>query len=202
MPEVILLSGGIESTTLLHMLYAQCNLCPVFVDYGQRAAEQEYLAARTQCARLDLDLKKLDMSQVGNDFREGQTKKLHVPLPHRNLVALSLGLSYATQLGASRLYLALNQEDTLRYPSASLGFLTQFQALAGILGSVDILAPLVGLPKAQIIQHGLSLGVDYTLTYSCLLGYPVHCGHCPQCHNRQEAFREAGQKEPVSFYRK
>ena len=201
MPEVILLSGGIESTTLLNMSPTPSDLYPVFIDYGQRAAQQENHAALFQCMKLGLKLKKLNMSQVGHDFREEQHNKMHVPLPHRNLIALSLGLSYATQLGANRIHIALNQEDTQAYPSASLAFLTQFQAMANTLGPFEIAAPLIHLSKTSIIQHGTLLGVDYTKTYSCLLGYTHHCGHCPQCKKRQTAFLEAGHKEPAGFYR-
>ena len=201
MPEVILLSGGIESTTLLHMSPTPSDFYPVFIDYGQRAAQQENLAALAHCVKLGLKFKKLNMSQVGHDFREEQHNKMHVPLPHRNLIALSLGLSYATQLGANRVHIALNQEDTQAYPSASMAFLKQFQAMASALGPFEISAPLIHLSKASIIQRGKLLGVDYTTTYSCLLGYRNHCGHCPQCKKRQAAFIEAGNREPTGFYR-
>lgn len=201
MSNVILLSGGIESSTLLHMQHRQDELHPVFIDYGQRAAEQEFRSAQQQCARLGLQLKKLDMAQTGHDFRAGQSKKLHVPLPHRNLIALSLGLSYATQIGAGRLMLALNLEDTLAYPSASTQFIAKFQDMANVLGSIEIATPLAASSKSQIIRQGMALGVDYTQTYSCLLGYPLHCGQCPQCLHRREAFRQAGEQEPADFYR-
>lgn len=201
MSEVILLSGGIESTTLLHRLPTPSELHPVFIDYGQRAGAQEHLAALAQCTQLGLKLKKLDMAQAGHDFREGQSKKLHVPLPHRNLIALSLGLSYATQIGAERVYLALNLEDTQAYPSASEAFITQFLSLANVLGNITIATPLSTYTKAQIILQGVTLGVNYQQTYSCLLGYPLHCGHCPQCQHRMNAFKEAGVNEPSGFYR-
>lgn len=201
MSEVILLSGGVESTTLLHIQHTQSDLHPVFIDYGQRAAMQEYQAAKVQCMQLGLTLKKLDMAQTGHDFREGQSQKLHVPLPHRNLIALSLGLSYATQINAERVFLALNLEDTQAYPSASEAFITQFQALANVLGNVKIATPLCTHTKAQIIQQGDRLGVDYHTTYSCLLGYPLHCGHCPQCKHRIAAFKAAGVSERPAFYR-
>lgn len=201
MSDVILLSGGIESTTLLHMQYQQNELHSVFIDYGQRANTAEYRAASESCKRLGLKLKKIDMAQTGHDFRAEQSKKMHVPLPHRNLIALSLGLSYATQIHAERVLLALNKEDTFAYPSASLTFLDQFQALASTLGKVAIATPLTTFTKAQIIQQGLLLGVNYAHTYSCLLGYQRHCGHCPQCLHRRAAFKTANTEEPAGFYR-
>ena len=201
MTEIILLSGGIESTTLLHILHDQVELHAVFVDYGQRAADQESQAALAQCKVLGLTLFKLDMSSVGHAFRAGQSKKLHVPVPHRNLVVLSLGISYAAQLNAQRVNLAVNFEDTLAYPSASQTFLDQFRALAQTLGAFDIATPLIALSKPEIIQRGVELGIDYRHTYSCLLGYDKHCGVCPQCLHRRNAFNSAGVSEPENFYK-
>ena len=201
MAEIILLSGGIESTTLLHILHHQTEMHAVFVNYGQRAAVQEYEAALAQCTALGLALMKLDMSLVGGAFRAGQSNKLHVPIPHRNLVVLSLGISYAAQLNIQRVNLAVNLEDTLAYPSASQGFLDQFRSVAQTLGDFDLATPLSTLSKAEIIQRGVALGIDYRNTYSCLLGYDKHCGACPQCLHRRRAFNSAGDSEPENFYK-
>ena len=201
MAEIILLSGGIESSTLLHILHHQTEMHAVFVDYGQRAATQEHEAALAQCAALGLTLIKLDMSSVGDAFRAGQSKKLHVPIPHRNLIVLSLGISYAAQLNVQRVNLAVNLEDTLAYPSASQKFLDQFRSVAQTLGDFDLATPLSTLSKAEIIQRGVQLGADYLHTYSCLLGYNRHCGVCPQCTHRRNAFNSAGVAEPENFYK-
>lgn len=199
---IVLLSGGIESVTVLHQLVQAGEPAQaLFIDYGQRAAPQERAAAEGAAMRLGVELVALDLARVGETFRRGQERKLHVPLPHRNLVALSLGLSYATSLGANRLYLAANRDDTMEYAAASHAFLAQFRLICGLLGDVELRTPLVGLSKTEIIQRGVELGVDYEATYSCLLGYPVHCGRCPQCMKRRAAFHEAGFEEPAGFYR-
>jgi 7-cyano-7-deazaguanine synthase len=200
--SVLLLSGGIESTTLLAQLAdAGEPVQALFIDYGQRGAAEERRAAETHCGRLGVELVALDLARVGATFRRGQERKHHVPLPHRNLVALSLGLSYATNLGAKRLYLAANRDDATEQPSSSHAFLAQFRLMCGLLGDVELRAPYLDLTKADVIRRGVELGVDYDSTYSCLLGYPVHCGRCPQCVKRREAFRAAGLEEPVGFYR-
>jgi 7-cyano-7-deazaguanine synthase len=173
----------------------------LFVDYGQRAAPEERLAAEDHCEPLGVEVVVLDLARVGATFRRGQERKAHVPLPHRNLVALSLGLSYATNLGATRLYLAANRDDTREYPSSSHTFLAQFRLLGGLLGEVELRTPYLDLSKADVVRRGIELGVDFDATYSCLLGYPVHCGRCPQCAKRRAAFREAGVAEPAGFYR-
>jgi 7-cyano-7-deazaguanine synthase len=201
-PALLLASGGVESTTLLHQLAgAGEQVQAVFIDYGQRAAPLERRAAEVHCEPLGVELVVLDLARVGATFRHGQDRKHHVPLPHRNLVALSLGLSYATSLGAAKLYLAVNHGDTLDYPSASHPFLAQFRLICGLLGGVELRTPYVSLGKAEIVRRGARLGVDYDTTYSCLLGYPVHCGRCAQCQKRRAAFGEAGVDERADFYR-
>jgi len=200
--SVLLLSGGVESATLLHQL-AQGGepVQGLFVDYGQRGAGEERRAAGRQCEPLGVELVQIDLSRVGATFRRGQERKAHVPLPHRNLVAVSIALSYATNLGAQRVYLAVNHGDALEYPSASHAFLAQFRLIAGLLGEVELRTPYLDLSKADVVRRGLELGVDFDSTYSCLLGYPVHCGRCPQCLARRAAFGAAGAAEPAGFYR-
>jgi 7-cyano-7-deazaguanine synthase len=198
---VLLLSGGVESVTLLHERRAEA-LRAVFIDYGQRSARAERDAAQWQCAAAGVELVALDMHAVGEAFRADQSQKWHVPLPHRNLVALSVGLSYATQMQARTLYLALNAEDTQAYPSASAAFVATFQQVARTLGEVALLTPFAALSKAQIITRGGRLGVDYRHTYSCLLGHARQCGRCPQCYKRRAAFAEAGVVEPPETYRR
>lgn len=197
---VLLLSGGVESATLLHEPRTEA-LRAVFIDYGQRAARAERVAAQWQSDAAGIELITLDMHAVGEAFRAGQSQKWHVPLPHRNLLALSLGLSYATQVQARELYLALNAEDTQAYPSASPEFISTFQQLARTLGEIALLTPYAALSKAQIIGRGGALGVDYRHTYSCLLGHAKQCGRCPQCQKRRTAFAVAGAIEPADTYR-
>lgn len=199
---VLLLSGGVESVTLLHRLAgAGQPVQAVFIDYGQRAAKTERGAATEHCAQLGVELVALDLSGAGEQFRNVQSARPHVPIPHRNLVALSLGLSYATGLGSTRLYLAANREDAAAYPASSHMFLTQFRVLAGILGAVTLMTPFIDLSKAQVIARGTALGIDYATTYSCMLGYPAHCGRCTQCLARKAAFEAAQIPEPNGFYR-
>lgn len=143
----------------------------------------------------------LDPAQIGAIFRRGHERKAHVPPPHRDLVALSLGLSHAANLGARRLCLAVNREDTADDASASHAFLAQFRLICGLLGETRLATPFVDLAKADVIRLGARLGVDYATTYSCLLGYATHCGRCPQCRKRSEACAAAGLVEPAGTYR-
>lgn len=201
MSAIILLSGGVESTTLLYRLYPHEPLRALFVDYGQRAAARERAAAERHSAACGVRLSVFDLAAVGAAFRAEQTHKLHVPLPHRNLVIASLAVSFAAQLAAARVYLALNLDDTRAYASAGTAFIEQLHALTLTLAPIELLTPLITLTKADIVRTGNALGIDYALTYSCLLGYAHHCGSCPQCRKRRVAFADAGVAEPVGFYR-
>lgn len=201
MSAIILLSGGVESATLLYQLYPHEPLRALFVDYGQRAAARERAAAERLCAACGVQLSLFDLAAVGATFRAEQTHKLHVPLPHRNLVIVSLALSFAAQLPAARVYLALNLDDTRTYASAGIAFIEQLRALTRTLAPIELLTPLISLTKTDIVHAGSALGIDYTLTYSCLLGYARHCGSCPQCRKRRAAFADASVVEPAGFYR-
>ncbi|HSP01136.1 MAG TPA: 7-cyano-7-deazaguanine synthase [Thioalkalivibrio sp.] len=121
-------------------------------------------------------------------------------LAHRNLVILSLAVSYAGRGGIGQVALALNRDDLSAYPSASSAFLTGFQHMvAQLQPGLVVSTPLIHLDKAGVIRLGTELGVDFAHTWSCLLGYETHCGACPQCRHRQAAFREAGVADPTRY---
>lgn len=195
--SLVLLSGGIESATLLHLEKRRSRTRALFVDYGQRAATREREAATAQCRALDLPVEILELASLGETFRRGHAWQAHVPLPHRNLALLGLAFSFAADRGACRLCLALNRDDADAYASASSSFVESFRALAATLDDIEIATPLAAWDKAGVIRHGLELGVDYALSYSCLLGRPVPCGACPQCEKRRAAFAAVGIPDPA-----
>ncbi|WP_437288884.1 7-cyano-7-deazaguanine synthase [Sorangium sp. So ce406] len=199
-PTIVLTTGGADSTTLLHLTHTRARVVPVFVDYGQRAAHREHQAAERQCAALGLTLRRFDMGAVGAAFRAEQQAKLHIPLPHRNLVVLSLAVSYAAQIEAAAIAIAVIRDDVDGYASASLRFLEALRGLVSTLGPVAIDTPLIGFDKSAVLAEGVRLGIDFAQTYSCMLGYERHCGRCPQCKKRRAAFIAAGMPESPGFY--
>ena len=189
MSGVLLLSGGIDSAVLLARERAAGQTpASLFIDYGQRAATQEWAAASAQACSAGSPLSRLDLSQVGDVFRAQREQKLHVPLPHRNLVALALGLSYAANTGATRVLLALNADDANAYPSAGTPFIAAFRAVAQSLGEFEVATPLIGMDKRAVVAAGIALGVNFAQTWSCLLGYAMPCRRCSQCRSRAAAF--------------
>lgn len=195
---LILASGGVETATLLHQATAAGDrVRGVFLDYGQRPADMERRGARAQCGATGARLEALDMAGLAAAFQGEDERQYHIPLPHRNLVAMALGLSLADKRAADRLWVGLTADDGAVSPSASATFLHGFADLAADLGPVAVEAPLLAQTKAEVIRHGQALGVDFARTYSCLLGYPQPCGGCPQCRKRAAAFAQAGIAEPA-----
>lgn len=197
---VLLLSGGVESSTLLRRQVETDEVLPLFLDYGQRASAPEWTAARTQCAQMGATPERLNLAAVGDTFRARSEKKYHVPLPHRNLVALSLATSFAAHSSAGAIAIALTQDDARDYVSAGPDFCRLFAGLADAVGGIRLLTPFADMSKSDVVREGVALRVKFETTYSCLLGYNRHCGRCPQCAKRQAAFRAAGVAEADGFY--
>lgn len=202
MTNLVLLSGGVESAVLVHEAARQGATEALFVDYGQRGAAPERQAAEAASAAARVRLTAMDMEAVGAAFRARQVHKLHVPLPHRNIVILGLALAFAEQIGAVRVLIGLNHSDARDHPGADAALIARFNTLAEAAGAARIEAPLIALSKPEIIQRGIALGIDFATTYSCLVGEPRHCGVCPQCRRRREAFIAADVAEPPTFYRR
>jgi 7-cyano-7-deazaguanine synthase len=223
-PAVILLSGGLDSTTVLAIAKAQ-GYAPYALSfrYGQRH-EQELRAAEAVVARMGvqrhvvatIDLREFGGSALtadiavpkgrsGEELSHGGIPVTYVPA--RNTVFLSFALAWAETLGASDIFIGVNALDYSGYPDCRPEYIAAFETLArlatkaGVEGSqrLKIHAPLMHWNKARIIQEGLALGVDYALTSSCYDpandGRP--CGECDACALRAKGFAEAGLADPL-----
>ncbi len=218
---VILYSGGLDSTTC--MAIARDNGFEPYAlsfSYGQRhsvelekAREYAPLVGAKEHMVVDIDLRQMGGSALTSEIevpKDGadQTQIPITYVPARNTIFLSFALGWAEVLGAQDIYIGVNAVDYSGYPDCRPEFIAAFQAMAdlatraGVEGNpYKIQAPLINLTKAQIIERGLALGVDYRYTHSCY--DPAEdgraCGHCDSCLLRLKGFADAGSSDPVAY---
>jgi len=214
MPKAIILtSGGLDSTTVIAIAKADGFDCySLSFDYGQRHRSELFAAERCSKALgvkehkvVKFDLRSIGGSALTDDsiaVPEQETQGIPVTyVPARNSVFLSIALGWAEVIGAHDIFIGVNAVDYSGYPDCRLEFIQAFQAMAnvatkaGIEGKpLRIQAPLIELSKAQIIQRGARLGVDYSQTVSCYQADDQGhaCGLCDSCRLRKLGFAEAG----------
>lgn len=217
---VVLVSGGLDSATVLAMAQAQGYECfTLAFDYGQRHRSELVAAEKvsvTSCAR-EHKVVKLDLSTIGgsaltdNSIAVPTEAAAGIPVtyvPARNTVFLSIALGWAEVLGASHIFIGVNAVDYSGYPDCRPAYIEAFQVMAnlatkaGVEGrSIRIHTPLIALSKAEIIQEGGKLKVDYGQTVSCYQANAdgLACGVCDSCRLRSEGFRQAGITDPTRY---
>ena len=220
---VVLLSGGLDSTTVLAIAKSDgFELYAISFRYGQRHAVElvsAQLVAQALGARdhavVDFDLRKFGGSALTSnvDVPKGRaiTEMSHgIPItyvPARNTIFLSFALAWAETLRANDIYIGVNALDYSGYPDCRPEYVAAYEKMAnlatkaGVEGTqhLEIHTPLIQLTKAQIIQRGLTLGVDYSLTSSCYDPGPDGrpCAKCDSCLLREKGFAEAGAADPL-----
>ena len=221
MRAVVLLSGGLDSATVLAIAKSEGRLChAISFVYGQRH-EVELRAARRVAESIGvvehvvfpMDLRVFGGSALTSDLAvpKDAVGAPGIPVtyvPARNTIFLALALGLAEARGAGEIWIGVNAVDYSGYPDCRPEFLEAFQQVivrgtrSGIeQGEPRLVAPLVTLSKADIIRRGLSLGVDYALTHSC---YDPDaegraCGHCDSCLLRLRGFAEVGVRDPALY---
>ncbi len=219
---VLLLSGGLDSTTLLaHAIHEGFDVHAMTFRYGQRHSS-EIDAARRVAARygvhdhvvVDIDLRTFGGSALTSDIdvpKDRNTRDEGIPItyvPARNTIFLSFALAWAEVLGAGDLFIGVNALDYSGYPDCRPEYIAAYERMANLAtrGGVEgttlrIQTPLIDLTKAQIIGRGLELGVDYAITQSCYDpgDNGAACGHCDACQLRLRGFAEAGATDPAPY---
>jgi 7-cyano-7-deazaguanine synthase len=217
---VILLSGGLDSITVLALAKQQGYSCyALSFDYGQRHnAELEAAKKIAQHYQvIDHKVIKLGLDSIGGSALTDQnidvptSPQLGIPVtyvPARNTIFLSFALGWAEVLDAHDVFIGVNAVDYSGYPDCRPAYIEAFQAMAnlatkaGVEGKpIRIHTPLIALSKAEIIQQGMSLGVDYGQTVSCYQAdaHGRACGVCDSCRLRSEGFICAGLTDPTDY---
>lgn len=219
-PAVVLLSGGLDSATVLAIARAEGYACHALsLDYGQRHKAELVAAARLaqSLGAVAHRIMKLGLGDIGGSaltdasiaVPESPTEGIPATyVPARNTVMLSLALAWAEVLGVRDIFIGVNAVDYSGYPDCRPEFIAAFEQVAnlatrsGIGGqALRIHAPLQHLSKADIIQRGVALGVDYAQTVSCYQADETGraCGRCDACRLRQVGFAQAAMADPTCY---
>lgn len=218
---VVLLSGGLDSATVLAMARAQGLNCHCLsLDYGQRHRAELVAAERVARAlgaaghrTIALDLRAFGGSALTDSAIDvpigGVAPGIPVTyVPARNTIMLSLALAWAEVLGAQDIFCGVNAVDYSGYPDCRPEYIKAFEAMANLAtkaavegARLTVHAPLIDLTKAGIIRAGAQLGVDYALTVSCYQADDEGraCGVCDSCRLRREGFAAAGVADPTRY---
>jgi 7-cyano-7-deazaguanine synthase len=217
---VILVSGGLDSTTVLAMARAQGYHCyTLSFDYGQRHRAELHAAERASAALGDVEHKvvRLNLDSIGGSaltdmaiaVPEQETAGIPITyVPARNTVFLSIALGWAEVLGANDIFIGVNAVDYSGYPDCRPEYIAAFETMAnlatraGVEGQrLTIHTPLMQLGKGDIIRAGIDLGVDYSLTVSCYQATDtgLACGKCDSCRLRRTGFEQAGVPDPTRY---
>jgi 7-cyano-7-deazaguanine synthase len=219
-PAVVLLSGGLDSTTALAIATRDAyTVHALTFRYGQRHADEieaaRRIATRYNVARheiVDVDLRAFGGSALTADIPVPKDRAIDAGIPvtyvpARNTIFLAFALAYAEVTGASDIFIGVNHMDSSGYPDCRPEYIAAFERLANLATksavedhhAIRIRTPLIDLTKSQIISLGLSLGVDYSMTTSCYDPAPdgTACGRCDACQLRLRGFADVGIADPA-----
>jgi len=215
---VVVLSGGMDSTTLLWDILNSGKYAEVLalsVNYGQRHSKELDLAAKT-CEKLGVSHKIVDMASIGSSLLAGSslTSGIDVPeghyeeesmkstvVPNRNMILLSLAIGYAVSSDAKAVFYGAHAGDHAIYPDCRKEFVEAMKAVTKLCDwkEVELEAPYVDSDKGDIVEIGKQLQVDYSLTWTCYKGNEKACGKCGACGERILAFDKAGIPDPIDY---
>ncbi len=223
---VVLSSGGLDSTTALAIAKAEnFDVYSLSFSYGQRHVHELAAAARVAAALEVLEhfVVSIDLGRIGGSALTD--RRIAVPktetfaersdgipvtyVPARNTIFLSYALAWAEVLGAHDIFIGVNALDYSGYPDCRPEYIRAYERMANLAtraavegtAPLRIRAPLINLTKAQIIQRGIALGIDYSITHSCYdpSEQGLACGHCDSCLLRKKGFAEAGIMDPTRY---
>jgi len=212
---ICILSGGVDSTTLLHSLIKKekDEVLAITFDYGQRHIK-ELECAKYQASFLDVNHTIIDLSVLKPVFKGcALTDDIEIPcghyedknmkarvVPNRNMIMLSIAIGCAISENADRVAYAAHAGDHAIYPDCRVDFVNAMKDVAKVCHyePIEIYAPFLNLSKVKIVKKGHDFGVDFSKTWSCYKGEDSPCGICGTCIERLEAFKNQGLEDPLA----
>jgi 7-cyano-7-deazaguanine synthase len=219
---VVLLSGGLDSTTLLHYVKKTLGVRDIYalsLIYGQKHVRELKMAAWQADAVGVMEHRQTDIGFVGDllsggsalvnpdipvpnlcDLKENQLNQPPTYVPNRNMILLSLASAWAESVGAKAVFYGAQEQDQYGYWDCTVDFVSRINDVLALnrQTTVKIMAPFASLSKAELLKQGIALGVDYGHTWSCYRGGDKACGTCPTCVERMRAFELIGMADPAS----
>lgn len=212
--SIAVISGGMDSTTMLHEFKDRIALAVTF-DYGSNHNAREIECAIKNCEMLGIEHLVIPLEFMGRYFKssllsgaddipEGHYADENMKstvVPFRNGIMLSVACGLAESRGLKYVMLANHGGDHAIYPDCRQGFIDAMSSAMeeGTYDHVAIFAPYTSITKGDIARRGKAIGMDYSLTYSCYKGREKHCGKCGTCVERKEALAEAGIADPTEY---
>lgn len=216
MKALIILSGGLDSTTALYWAKSQYNEIEALTfNYGSKHNDIEYSYAKRTCEKLGVKLTRIDLDFInkyfksdllksGGEIPEGYYNEENMKstvVSFRNGIMLSIAAGFAESNNCDVLVLGNHSGDHAIYPDCRPEFIKGIKEAVyqGTEKHIEVVSPFCNMSKADIVKLGSELGVDFSLTYSCYKGGEKHCGKCGTCTERKEAFGQAGVKDPTEY---
>lgn len=213
MKTIIILSGGLDSTTLLYRLLSEKkDVYALSFDYGQRH-KIELEMAKLTCKKLRVNHKIVSITSITSLISNSSlTGDIEVPegnyndesmkdtvVPNRNMIMASIAIGYAVNIQANEVALGVHSGDHAIYPDCRPEFIKALRKIAIVANyiPIDIYVPYLYEDKAGIVKDGIKLKVDYSLTHTCYNGQNPPCGKCGSCRERIEAFEKNRIKDPL-----
>ncbi|MEW6983008.1 7-cyano-7-deazaguanine synthase QueC [Colwelliaceae bacterium 6471] len=212
---VVIYSGGMDSFTVLNRaLKDGKEVYALSFDYGQRHVKELQCASQV-CNALNVHHKVIDISSINQllagssltddiDIPEGHYEAENMKstiVPNRNMILLSLAVGYAVSVKASQVYYGAHSGDHAIYPDCRPEFVLKMNDVCQIANyePVEIFSPYLNVSKTDILTDGLSMGLDYSNTWTCYNGREKACGKCGACQERLEAFEENNATDPIAY---
>jgi 7-cyano-7-deazaguanine synthase len=215
---VVLLSGGMDSCVCATLAARDCDAGAMHISYGQRTEKRELRAFHSICDRLGISrrmaLHNPALRAIGGSAltdtsiavpESGEQKGSRIPVtyvPFRNAHFLAAAVSWAEVLDAERIYIGAVEQDSSGYPDCRPEYYRAFNEVIRTgtrEGRIQIVTPLIGMRKAEIVRLGLELDVPFDLTWSCYSREDQACGECDSCQLRLRAFEAAGGPDPIPY---